>query len=133
QAAERAGFAARTTNPLEFAHQSRVLLLRHQASSIDIDVTFGATSFEDEIIQRSSVAQLHGLSLPLPTPEDLIVLKWLAHRPQDLLDVNGILDACPSADTTHIRAVLSEFAEYVEGFDLVMEFDAMLTRRKKPS
>jgi len=131
QAAKRSGFVARINDPLAFAQQSRVLLLRHVASGIDVDLTFGATSFEDEVIRRSSMTNLHGLSVPLPTPEDLIVLKWLAHRDQDVLDVHGILDALPNLNVTAVRTALSKFAEYVEGFDLVAEFDAMLTRREK--
>jgi len=132
QAAERAGFAPRARDPLEFAQQTRVLLLRHQASGIDIDVILGATSFENEVIQRSTVAQLHGLSIPLPTPEDLIVLKWLAHRDQDVLDVHGILDAHPNLNTAAVKSTLSSLAEYVDDFDIAAEFDALLARRKKP-
>src|SRR5437764_66620 len=76
RAAERAGFVARVSNPLAFAQQSRVLLLRHATTGIDIDLILGATSFEDEVIQRSSLADLVDISIPLPTAEDLIVLKW---------------------------------------------------------
>jgi len=131
RAAERAGFVAQVSDPLPFARQSRVLLLRHAASGIDVDLTFGATAFEDEVIRRSSVANLLDISIPLPTPEDLIVLKWLAHRDQDLLDVHGILDSRPDVDIADVRTALSEFTEYVDDFDLVTEFDTMLARRNK--
>ena len=131
QAAQSAGFATRGENPLLFAQQNRVLLLRHQSSAVDIDVIFGATSFEDEIIRRSSIVQVHGLSLPLPTPEDLVAMKWLAHRPQDLLDVEGLFDACPSLNVASVRGALGEFAEFIDDFDLLGEFDAMLARRNK--
>src|SRR5262245_32706352 len=43
QAAQRAGFVARISDPLAFAQRSRVLLLRHTASGIDVDLIFGAT------------------------------------------------------------------------------------------
>ncbi len=130
-AAKRAGFVPRVSDPLTFAQQSRVLLLRHSATGIDIDLTFSATSFEDEVIRRSSIANLLDISIPLPTPEDLIVLKWLAHRDQDLLDVQGILDAHPNMEIATVRAILSEFAEFVDDFDLITEFDTMLARRNK--
>ena len=44
-AAARHGIVARIDNALEFAGRSRVLLMRHVDSSIDIDLTFGSLSF----------------------------------------------------------------------------------------
>jgi len=40
------GILPRIEHPLDFARRSRVLLLRHAESGIDIDVIFGGLSFE---------------------------------------------------------------------------------------
>jgi hypothetical protein len=38
-------------------------------------------------VERSKLYQIGPLALRLPTPEDLIILKAVAHRPKDLLDI----------------------------------------------
>lgn len=50
------GFAARLSDALAFAHQARVLLVRHEASGIDI--AFGALLFEEEAVEREESRRL---------------------------------------------------------------------------
>ena len=51
-----------------------------------------------------------GVSLPLPTPEDLIIMKAVAHRPRDLTDIEAIIDAHPGLDVERVRRWVREFA-----------------------
>jgi hypothetical protein len=44
---------------------------------------------------KGSIGGLGGVRVPLPIPEDLIVMKAVAHRPQDLADIESILVAHP--------------------------------------
>jgi hypothetical protein len=69
--------------------EARVLLLRHAASRIDIDIAFAALPFERQALSRARWVHVSGLEVPLPTPEDLIIMKAIAHRPRDLADVEG--------------------------------------------
>src|SRR6202521_6478001 len=58
--AARHGILPRIENPLDFARRSRVLLMRHVESGIDIDVTFGGFSFEQGGIDKSTIQQIRG-------------------------------------------------------------------------
>jgi hypothetical protein len=93
----RFGFVARMSDALAFASQSRVLLIRHPRSGIDLDISFGALPFEEEAIGRASLVNIQGVKIPLPTPEDLIILKAVAHRPRDFEDIAGLFCRPPQA------------------------------------
>ena len=74
-----------------FAKQHRVLLIR-SSSGIDFDISLAALPFEQQMIQRSRDAEyLPGVELRICSPEDLIVMKSFANRPQDWQDVSSIL------------------------------------------
>jgi hypothetical protein len=70
--------------------------------------------FEEEVVARSTVHQIGDIELRLPTPEDLIVLKAVAHRPKDLLDIAGILKSHPELDRARIERWAREFAAALE-------------------
>jgi hypothetical protein len=53
RAGEGYGFEGRIGDVLEFAKRSRVILLRHVASGISVDVSCGALPFELELIGRA--------------------------------------------------------------------------------
>jgi hypothetical protein len=52
-------------NPLAFARRSRVLLMRHVESEIDIDVIFGGLLFEQAAIDNSKIHDIGGLRVRL--------------------------------------------------------------------
>ncbi|GAG97323.1 unnamed protein product, partial [marine sediment metagenome] len=85
-----------------FAQKHRVLLLQHQASGTNIDISLGILPFETEIVSRSQTLNVGGINLRLPTPEDLIILKAVAHRPQDLMDIQAIAASQPDLDKGRI-------------------------------
>ena len=97
------GILPRIENPLDFARQSRVLLMRHAESGIDIDVTFGRLSFEQAAIDNSEIHDIGGLRVRLPRVEDLLIMKAVARRPKDLQDIEGLLAAHPEADVAFVR------------------------------
>jgi hypothetical protein len=71
--------------------QNRVMLLRTQAG-FGLDVALGALPFEQRTIERSSNAELQpGAVLRTCSAEDLIVHKSFAARPQDWVDVEGVI------------------------------------------
>ena len=92
-----------------FAQKNRVLLLRHQTSGINIDISLGILPFEIEMIERSQEIKVGGLHLRLPTPEDLIILKAVAHRPQDLIDIQAIAASNPDLDKERVRFWVEQF------------------------
>ena len=73
------GFVPRHVDAIEFAHEARVLLLRHTPAGIDVDVALGCLPFEEEAVDRATFATIAGVMVPLPTPEDLIIMTVVAH------------------------------------------------------
>lgn len=101
--AKEEGIEPRTDKVMEFAKKNRVLLLRHTASGASIDISLGVLPFEEEVVLRSKVFDTGLLSVRLPTPEDLIIMKAVAHRPKDLIDIQTIIDSHPALDVDRIR------------------------------
>jgi predicted nucleotidyltransferase len=130
-AAASHGLEARVADPLGFAERTRVLLLRHIDSSVDVDVIFGGLPFEEESIRRSQLHDLGGVLIRLPRVEDLLIMKAIAQRPHDLRDIEGLLDAHPEADLNRVRQWVSEFAAAMSMSDLLDTFDKLLTQRRR--
>lgn len=113
--AEKEGILPRIDQAEDFAKRSRVLLLRHEPSQTDIDISLGILPFEEEVVQRSVAHRIDDtLTVRLPTPEDLIIMKAIAHRSKDLLDIQGIIQANPKLDRERIQKWVTQFAELLE-------------------
>jgi hypothetical protein len=124
-------FTPRLPDVLTFARQARVLLVRHTASGIDIDIAFGALPFEEEAIARTVWRDIGGIRLPLPVPEDLLIMKAVAHRPRDLADIESILDVHAKLDLRRVRRWVREFSTALAAPEILHDFNAMLARRRK--
>ena len=124
------GILPRIENPLDFARRSRVLLMRHVESGIDIDVTFGGLLFEQAAIDNCKIHDIGGLRVRLPRVEDLLIMKAVARRPKDLQDIEGLLAAHPEADVATVRQWVSEFATAMSTSDMLDDFDKLVARSK---
>lgn len=114
-AAEKEKIEPRISQAEDFARRNRVLLLHHTPSQTKIDISLGVLPFEQEVIERSIVHEVDdALKIRLPTPEDLIIMKAIAHRPKDLLDIQGIIQSSPHLDRIRIRNWVTQFAEFLE-------------------
>lgn len=115
KAAQKEGIEPRIPQAEDFARQNRVLLLRHAASQTNIDISLGVLPFEQEMVTRSIVHKIDDtLKIHLPTPEDLIIMKAIAHRPKDLLDIQTIIHNHPHLDRERIQDWVTQFAELLE-------------------
>jgi hypothetical protein len=126
--AARHGILPRIENSLDFARRSRVLLMRHAESGIDIDVTFGGLSFERAAIDNGKMHEIGGLRVRLPRVEDLLIMKAVARRPKDLQDIEGLLAAHPEADVAAVRQWVREFATAMSSSDMLDDFDKLVAR-----
>ena len=118
EAAKIENIQPRIPNAEEFAKKSRVLLLQHSPTEINIDISLGILPFEKETVERGIVQSTSTLSIRLPTPEDLIIMKTIAHRSKDLEDIRTIVDKNPKLDVARIKRWVKEFAEVLEMPDL---------------
>lgn len=112
--AEKAGFFPRLTDAADFARRHRVLLLQHAGSGININISLGVLPFELEAVERRTVLHIGLVDLPLPTPEDLLILKAVAHRPKDMIDIQGLIESHPKMGVERIEHWLHQFAEVLE-------------------
>lgn len=113
-AAREEGIEPRHSDTLEFGRKNRVLLLRHTPSETDIDISLGVLPFEEEMVERSITRPVMSLSIRLPTPEDLIIMKAIAHRHKDLDDIISIAQKNPGLDLDRIETWVKAFAEVLE-------------------
>jgi len=125
------GFVARVTHPLDFARKAKVLLVRHEPSGIDVDITFGTLPFEKEAITNAFWIDIRGVRLPLPTAEDLIIMKGVSHRPRDLADIESIVDAHKKLNLRRIRRWVREFSTAVEMPEIFNDLEKILMRGSK--
>lgn len=117
--AKEEGIEPRVDNTLDFARKNRVLLLRHTSTDTGIDISLGALPFEEEMVERGVLHEVdETLQLRLPTPEDLIIMKAIAHRPKDLEDIRTIADKYPDLDVKRIEKWVKAFGEVLETPDL---------------
>lgn len=108
------GISPRIPDCEAFARKSHVLLLRHSTSGTDIDISLGLLPFEAEMVARSQVHRIGPITLCLPTPEDLIILKAVAHRPKDLLDIQAVAANHPDLDRGWVERWVRQFADLLE-------------------
>lgn len=121
------GIAPRIPDVEAFAAASQVLLLRH-ASGVDVDLSFASLPFELEAIAAAERRGLAGVSLPVARPEDLVIYKTIAWRPQDQQDVERLLILHGDAmDLDRVRARVGELADALE-VDRRSDLEALITR-----
>jgi len=113
-AAAQEGLLPRIEDADGFARQNHVMLLRHEESLINVDISLGMLPFEVEAVERSQVLEVGGLSIRLPTAEDLVIMKGVAHRARDLEDIRTICDANQDLDMGRVEHWLKQFAEALQ-------------------
>jgi Nucleotidyl transferase of unknown function (DUF2204) len=113
EAARRFSLEERIRNAIRFSAESRMLLMRHSNSGTEIDLMLAGTPFEIETIQRSRTVKYRRLSVPLPTPEDYVVLKAIAGRSGDMIHLIDVLQDRPDLDYKYIRRRIEEFADQI--------------------
>jgi len=126
------GFIPRVGDALDFAETSRVLLVLHQPSGVPIDIVFGSLSLEDEIVRSARKVEIAGVSIPLPTPESIVVMKAVARRARDIADIEGILEVHDHLDLDWIRTRLADFGQALGHTDLLDEFNRILILTRGP-
>lgn len=132
-AGSRFGFKARISDAVEFAASNRVLLMTHEQSRTPVDITLGALPFEEEAIARASISTVRGVSFPVITPEDLVIMKAVAHRPRDMADIESVMDATPRIDMNRIRHWVGLFASALEAPEILDDLERIVSRYKPGS
>jgi len=125
---DAAGIVPRIDDAIEFAAESQVLLSRHAKTGVDIDVSFAWLPFEMEAIAAASPAMLGAAQLPVAQPEDLVIYKTVAWRPQDQQDIERLLALHGARmNLARVRRHVQELGEAMEE-DRIRALDALILR-----
>lgn len=108
------GLSPRRVHSPQFTRQSAMLLLQHDASGVPIDINQGRLPFESLAAGKAKIKRHGGISIPMPTPEDLIVMKAVAHRPKDLEDIRGIVESQSRLNTAYIQKHVQDFGRALD-------------------
>lgn len=101
----------RIDDAADFAEAHQVLLLRHEPSGVDVDLSIGWLPFELDALAAAQPLEVAGVLVKVARAEDLIVYKAVAFRPQDQQDIERLLVLYGSSvDLTRIRRLVAEFA-----------------------
>ncbi|HEV7488658.1 MAG TPA: nucleotidyltransferase [Thermoanaerobaculia bacterium] len=123
------GISPRISNALEFARERQVLLLKHDATGVTIEVSFGWLPFEEEAMARATTIDLAGRRVRIAIPEDLIVYKAAARRDRDKSDIERLLSLHFDAiDLQRVRALIVEIAVALDDPTRVDAFDQIVAR-----
>jgi len=123
-------FSPRIPDALAFALEHRVLLL--EVAGIGVDLSLAALPYEEEMISRATLFELlPGRALRTCSPEDLIVLKAFAARPQDWIDVDNVIVRQPVLDWGYILPRISMLAELKEEPEIVTRLTALRRQNER--
>lgn len=125
---QRRRFQARVRLDERFIAASRVLPLTHTPSGIPVDVVLAGPGLEEIVLGRVRKVRVGSAIFPVISPEDLIVLKLLAGRPQDLSDVQAVLAGGERIDAASIRTTLAMVEGAIDQSDLSPRFEAIFAR-----
>lgn len=92
-----------------------ILPLRHRMTGVRLDLAVGVSGFERDAIARATTVAVGQTTVPVVTVEDLLVMKALAGRPQDDLDIRGLIGLHrEEIDWNHCLAVATALGEAVD-------------------
>lgn len=128
---EAFGFIPRIHDCLGFAIRARVFLLRHRPSNTDTDLAVGMLPFEEEAIDCRQWVDVAGVSIPLPRPEDLMIMKAVAHRARDQADIESLLDVQSGLDLQRVRYWVGEFSAALDMPEILDDLERILATHEK--
>jgi len=126
-------FLPRIAGAADFAACNRVLLLS-SPHGVPIDVSLGGLPFEESCVDRASPFEFEpGCALRTCSAEDLVVLKLVAGRDHDWVDVKSVVDrSSGQIDWPYIEAQLQPFAELKEDPNILANLERLKRRAAKP-
>lgn len=108
----------------DLLQRAQVLLLVHEPTGIDVDLSMAWLPFESDAIANAELVRFGGTPIRAVTPTALVIYKLIAHRPQDLMDVERLL-AIHDIDSRQVNRVLTELADHLDGPDRLATFQSL--------
>jgi hypothetical protein len=111
-----------------FVRESMVLLLRHDPTGVEFDISFAWTAFEHDAIEASTDATYGSVVAPMARAEDLVVFKAMAARPVDIEDASALLLMHKDIDLDRVRRRLAELAAMADEPALLAGLERVIKR-----
>ena len=98
-----------------------------------IDIMLEDTEFDAQIIARAQLVEIMpGRQVRVCSPEDLIVLKMLASRPQDWVDVETVIrKQAENLDEGHILKSFRLFEQLIDDSTLISSYQRIRERARR--
>ena len=115
-----------------FVQTTMVLPTEDMNSGIRVDFIFSFTPYEEQAIKKAKSIEILREKVSFASPEDLIIHKIFAGRPQDITDTQSTIARNPKIDFQYIRAWLALFDRsdnMKKG--LLKRFNSCLKQRRK--
>ncbi|MEK7327282.1 MAG: nucleotidyltransferase [Chloroflexota bacterium] len=110
------------------------ILYVHSPGGLRIDIFLADIEFDEMLIRRAQLVELlPGYKIHICSAEDLIVLKVIASRPQDQVDVAGIIQRQgDKLDEDYILDWLSKFEKALDDSTLIRTYEQLKERYHYP-
>lgn len=126
---KKRGIIPRVENAVDFAKKNHVLLMRHQETGIDIDISLAMLPFEEEAISNCQVVDFAGVKIAIPRVEDMIIYKMVAYRPEDLRDVEELLlRYIGIINVERVKTIVTQFSEVLECPEIMSHLEALIKK-----
>lgn len=70
---------------------------------VDVDVFLAESEFQNELLGRRRCEQIDDMEIWFVSPEDLVLLKLISHRPRDMSDIADVLFTQGQLDEAYLR------------------------------
>lgn len=121
-------FSFRVVDPFSFAQELFVILLQ-SSTGVDIDLIIGFLPYEESAYERVQWLTYEGVEFPVCTAEDLIIHKAISERPQDWMDIEGIIQRQQDKlDQSYVRQWLLEFSNLLENPEILGKYNTYLSQ-----
>ena len=109
-----------------FTHHDRA---RRRTGRFHLDLIVRSLFIEDQALRRARTIKVFRRAVKFPSPEDLIILKLVAGRMQDLLDAEGIVRRhAAKLDRKYIERTLRELCDLAEDHAFLKRWRALPKR-----
>lgn len=125
--AREAGFKVDKKKCLRTGEERGVFQISY--GEFHIDFIIASIELEKEAFKRKKAIKLYGLKAFFPTPEDLILLKIISGRPQDLLDVEKVaIRHEGKLDTKYLKNWAQKLSDEAQDTRIWNEMQKVLSR-----
>ena len=115
-------------DPLAFARRNHLIRIQTR-SAVPVDLIVAALPYESTAIRRAVETDVAGTSVRLCAPEDLVIHKLASERPQDAVDVEGIiLRQARRLDREYLGARVQELAAGLERPEITSFYRSLLKK-----